>query len=64
MPFRYMLSIACKDAGYDCAHVITGESEDEVMKKAGEHAQTVHNMTPEQMTPEMVAKIKSVMKSA
>ncbi len=57
-----MLSLACKDAGYDCAHVMTANTEEELMKKAGEHAQAVHNLRPQDMTPEMVSKIKSVIK--
>lgn len=57
-----MLSLACKDAGFDCEHVMTAETEEELMKKAGEHAQSVHNIKPEELTPEMVTKIKSVIK--
>jgi predicted small metal-binding protein len=58
-----MLSLACKDAGFDCAHVMTANTEDELMKRAGEHAQSVHNLNPQDMSPEMVSKIKSVIKT-
>ena len=57
-----MLSITCRDAGYDCAHVIQGNTEEEVMQKAGRHAQEVHGMKQSDMTPEMTNKIRSLIK--
>jgi predicted small metal-binding protein len=57
-----MLTLACKDAGYNCEHVMTAETEEELMKKAGEHAEKVHNLKSQDMTPEVVSKIKSVIK--
>ncbi len=56
-----MRTIACKDAGIDCNAVFKAKTDDEVMKQAGEHAQTVHKMTP---TPELTAKIKGLIKNA
>jgi predicted small metal-binding protein len=37
-----------------CGHVITGETEEEVLQRAAEHAKTEHGMepTPEQMATE------------
>ena len=32
-----MKSLTCSDAGFDCSAVIKGETEDEIMQKAGEH---------------------------
>jgi predicted small metal-binding protein len=57
-----MLSLACRDAGYDCPHVMTAETEDELMRKASEHAQSVHNMNLQNITPEAMSRIKSVIK--
>jgi len=48
----------------DCDHVITGETEDEVMRKAGEHAKEVHGMTDADMTPEMMGKVRAAIKDA
>jgi len=47
-----MKTLICRDAGFDCGAVIKGETEDEIMQKAGDHAKTEHNMKPEDMTPE------------
>jgi predicted small metal-binding protein len=55
-----MLSIACRDVGQNCDCIIHGESEEELMKNAAEHAVTDHGYTEEDiMTPEMKEKIKS-----
>ena len=55
-----MKSLTCRDVGFDCATVINGESEDEIMQKAGEHARTVHNIKSEDMTTELQEKIKGL----
>ncbi len=49
----------CKDAGLDCAEVLRGETEEEVLQKAAEHAKTVHNMD---VTPEMAQQVRSLIK--
>jgi predicted small metal-binding protein len=36
--------LKCSDVKPGCDFEIRGNSEDEVMKKAAEHAKTVHNM--------------------
>jgi predicted small metal-binding protein len=35
----------CRDVGFECDGVVTGETEDEVLAKAADHAQSVHGMT-------------------
>jgi predicted small metal-binding protein len=52
-------AIYCKDAGFDCAEVIRGETEEEVMQKAAEHAKTVHNTD---VTPEMAQQVRALIK--
>jgi predicted small metal-binding protein len=49
----------CKDAGSDCAQVIRGETEEEVLQKAAEHAKSVHNM---EVTPEMAQQVRTLIK--
>jgi predicted small metal-binding protein len=49
--------------GFDCSTVINGESDDEIMQKAGEHAKTMHNIKPEEMTTELQEKIKGLIRS-
>ena len=37
-------SFACRDAGVQCSAKVTGESEDEVLRKAVEHAKKAHGV--------------------
>ncbi|MGE0590561.1 MAG: DUF1059 domain-containing protein [Cyclobacteriaceae bacterium] len=52
--------IRCRDVGFDCDGVIKAKTEEEALTKAAEHAKTSHGVT--KVTPEMVKKIKSVIK--
>ena len=52
-----MLSLACRDAGFDCGKIIRGETEEEIMKSVSEHAMRDHGMTPE-----LIEKIKSLIR--
>ena len=54
------LSIACRDVGQNCDCIVQGETEEELMKNAAEHAVKDHGYTEENiMTPEMKDRIKS-----
>jgi len=59
-----MKTLTCSDAGFDCAAVIKGDTEDEIMSKAGEHATTEHNIKAEDMTPELTQKIRGLIRSS
>jgi predicted small metal-binding protein len=37
--------LRCADVGFDCQAVMSGETEDEVMAQAADHARSVHNMS-------------------
>ena len=52
--------IRCRDVGFDCEGVIKANTENEALALAAEHAKKVHGL--KDVTPEIVAKIKSVMK--
>jgi predicted small metal-binding protein len=52
-----MKDLHCRDVGMDCDFVMRGESNDEIMQKAGEHAQQAHHMT---VTPELAKKVESL----
>jgi predicted small metal-binding protein len=55
-----MLSITCRDVGQICDCIVQGETEEELMKNAAEHAVKDHGYTAEDiMTPEMKERIKS-----
>ncbi len=53
-------SISCSDAGSDCGWSATAETEDELMGKVAEHAKLEHKDL--EITPELVTKIKSLIK--
>jgi len=52
--------LACKDVGLHCDHVIKGQTVEEVMQKAAQHAKEVHGMT--QVSPEVAAKAQAAIK--
>jgi len=47
----------CRDLGLDCDAVIRAGSEEEVLKKAAEHAEAVHNM--KEIPTEVVVKVRA-----
>ena len=49
----------CRDVGFDCDGVIRAETEEEVLKKAAEHAQTVHNL---EITDEVIEKVRAAIR--
>ncbi len=53
-------SISCSDAGSDCGWSATAQTEEELMEKVAEHAKEEHKDL--EITPELVAKIKSLIK--
>jgi predicted small metal-binding protein len=59
-----MKTIICREAGFECDHVVKGETEEEVLKNGMEHAKKDHNMKEEDITAEMKEKIKSIIHSS
>ena len=49
--------LKCKDIGMECDFVARGETEDEILKQAAEHAGTTHNMT--ENSDEILAKVRA-----
>lgn len=54
-----MKTLHCSDAGFECEGVIRGETEEEILSQAGEHAQAAHNT---QVTPELAEQLKTLIK--
>ena len=52
----------CADAGFECDANIEGETDDEVMAKAADHAREVHGMN--EIDEETGAKIRSLIHEA
>lgn len=51
--------IHCREVGFDCDGVIRARTEEEALQMAAQHARQVHHV---EVTPEVVAKVKSVMR--
>ncbi len=58
-----MLTLKCRDAGFDCEHVIAGENEQEIMNDVTVHATKVHGLTSDDMNSQMIEKIKRLIKT-
>jgi len=54
-----MKVLHCRDAGFDCEHVVRAESEEEVLRQAAEHAQAVHGV---EVTPELAEQVKRLIR--
>jgi len=52
--------LRCRDVGFDCDGVIRAETEEEILKKAAEHAQTAHNL--KEITEEVVEKVRAAIR--
>lgn len=55
------LVVHCRDVGFDCEGVCKAESEEELMRKVAEHANSAHGV--EEVTDEIAAKVKSVIRT-
>ena len=56
-----MKAMNCGDLMKGCNFVARGATEEEVMKKAAEHAKTAHGM--DKITPELAQKVKAAIKN-
>ena len=52
--------LRCRDVGFDCDGVTRAETEEEILKKAAEHAQTVHNL--KEISEEVVEKVRAAIR--
>ncbi len=52
--------LRCSDVGFECEAVIRAETEEEVLKKAAEHAQSVHNL--KEISDEVVEKVRAAIR--
>jgi predicted small metal-binding protein len=55
-----MKTVTCREAGFDCDHVVEGETEDEVMKRGVEHLAKDHGMKEDHITPGFKEKIRKL----
>ena len=52
--------LRCRDVGMDCKFEVRAETEEEILKKAVEHAQTVHKM--KEIPKEVVDKVRAAIR--
>ena len=52
-----MKDFHCRDAGMNCDFVAKGATNEEVLRKAGEHAEKVHHL---KSTADLTAKVSSL----
>ncbi len=52
--------VNCRDVGFDCDGVVRAETEEEVLGLVAQHAKEAHGI--EEVTAEVVEKVRSVMK--
>jgi predicted small metal-binding protein len=53
-------TVSCRDVGMDCDFVAKGETNEDIMRQAAEHARTAHNMT--EIPPEVADKVRSAIR--
>ena len=52
--------LSCRDAGVDCDYVARGNSEEEILQKAREHAHKEHGFPD--IPPDLVEKVKTLIR--
>jgi predicted small metal-binding protein len=57
-----MKTISCREAGFECDWIVKGQTEEEVINNAAEHAIKEHDVKSEDITPEMKEKIRALVR--
>ena len=52
--------LRCSDVGMDCDFVARGETEEEIMAQAAQHAQATHNMT--EIPPDVASQVRAAIR--
>jgi predicted small metal-binding protein len=52
--------VHCSDVGFDCDGVVRAETEEEILEKVAEHAETVHNL--KEITEELVEQVRAAVR--
>ncbi len=59
-----MKSLSCRDAGFDCDHVVEAESDNELFAQGQEHVFNAHGMKKHDFIPAFNEKFKSFIKDS
>lgn len=54
-----MFELRCRDVGFDCAGVVRGATQEDVLKQAAAHAAQVHGTT---VTPELAERVSALIR--
>lgn len=54
-----MKSLSCRDAGFDCDHVVQAESDYEIFAQSENHLFNAHGMKKQDFIPAFNGKLKS-----
>lgn len=54
-----MFKLLCRDVGFDCPGIVRGETKEDVLKQAAEHAASVHDT---KVTEELAAKVAALIR--
>jgi predicted small metal-binding protein len=57
-----MKSLSCRDAGFDCDHVMQGENDDDLFRKGQSHAFNTHGMKKQEFTPAFNEKMRQLIR--
>jgi predicted small metal-binding protein len=52
--------LRCRDVGMDCDFEVRATTEEEILQKAAEHAQTAHGM--KEIPPEVVTEVRAAIR--
>lgn len=55
-----MKILRCRDVGFDCAAVMRGDSDEELLQQAAEHVKTVHNLS--EISEQAVVRIRALIR--
>jgi predicted small metal-binding protein len=55
-----MKTLRCRDVGFDCAAVMRGDSDEEILRQAAEHVKTVHNLS--EISEQAVVRIRALIR--
>jgi predicted small metal-binding protein len=58
-----MKTLSCREADFDCEHVVKGETEEEILNNGKQHAIMDHGMREEDCTSEFKEKLEGLIKS-
>jgi len=59
-----MLEAACSDAGFSCQTKFSAKTEGELQKQILDHAVEVHGLDHEDFTPDLMRKLRSIMRGS